>query len=62
MKKILATTIGLTAFVAFAFQTPNNNPKNQVLPDEVPLVITLDGINDNLEIGSSSNDFAVETE
>ena len=60
MKKILAATIGLTAFVAFAFQSPKS--KNEVYINDEPLKITLEGIEDG-QIGVEySNDFLSEIE
>lgn len=61
MKKILAATIGLTAFVAFAFQTPAQNvePANALIDDS--LEITWEGIEDGQAI-IESDDFVAETE
>ncbi len=60
MKKILAATIGLTAFVAFAFQTPAQSS------EELPAIkdsmeITWEGIQDG-QATVESDDFVTETE
>ncbi len=62
MKKILAATLGLGAFVAFAFQNPDNNRQESVLQDEIPLVITLDGIEDGETAQLNQGEFLAETE
>ncbi len=60
MKKLLAVTVGLTALVAFAFQSPNNSsqePTNLLENDH--LVITLEGIKDG-QTTMVSEDFISE--
>ena len=58
MKKILAATLGLTAFVAFAFQTPAPEVVTPALEDNME--ITWEGIEDGQEVVESS-DFVAET-
>ena len=60
MKKILAATIGLTAFVAFAFQTPAQSTENVPAIDD-SMVITWEGIEDG-QATIESDDFVTETE
>lgn len=62
MKKILAATLGLGAFVAFAFQSPNNEKTASPLQDDMPLVITLDGIEDGESAYVNTGEFLAETE
>ncbi len=61
MKKILAATVGMIAFVAFAFQTPAQDLEpNEELVDS-SLEITWEGIEDGQAL-AESDDFVVETE
>lgn len=62
MKKLLAATLGLGAFVAFAFQSPTNKNTESPLQDELPLVITLDGIEDGETAQVNTGEFLAETE
>ena len=62
MKKLLAATLGLVAFVAFAFQSPSNKTSDSPILDELPLVITLDGIEDGHTALSDVSEFLSETE
>ena len=62
MKKILAATLGLGAFVAFAFQTPETQKSKSLLQQEVPLVITLEGIEDGQTSQMNKGEFLAETE
>ena len=58
MKKILAATLGLTAFVAFAFQTPAQEVAPPALDDNMN--ITWEGIEDGQAVVETS-DFVAET-
>lgn len=62
MKKLLAATLGLAAFVAFAFQSPDTQKSESPLQDELPLVITLEGIEDGETTQVKSGEFLAETE
>lgn len=62
MKKLLAATLGLGAFVAFAFQNPANKNADSPLQDDMPLVITLEGIEDGETALTSTGEFLAETE
>ncbi len=62
MKKLLAATLGLVAFIAFAFQSPNGQATKTSFQNELPLVITLDGIEDGQYIKVNATEFLAETE
>lgn len=62
MKKLLAATLGLAAFVAFAFQSPGKKTSEPPLLDELPLVITLEGIEDGQTAKLNTGEFLSETE
>lgn len=62
MKKLLAATLGLAAFVAFAFQSPDTQKSESRLQDDLPLVITLEGIEDGETNQVKSGEFLAETE
>lgn len=62
MKKIIAVTLGLAAFVAFAFQSPNKKASESPLQNELPLVITLEGIEDGQQLNVNTTEFLAETE
>ena len=62
MKKLLAITLGLAAFVAFAFKSPNKATVQSPILDELPLVITLEGIEDGQTANLYENAFLSETE
>ena len=61
MKKLLAITLGLSAFIAFAFASPTKKVVNSPLQEE-PLVITLDGIEDGVTTQTNNMEFLSETE
>lgn len=61
MKKLLTVTLGLSAFIAFAFASPVNKTADSSLPEE-PLVITLDGIQDGETALINDSEFLSETE
>ncbi len=61
MKKLIAITLGLCAFIAFAFASPNNKVNTSQLQEE-PLVITLEGIEDGAVSNTFENEFLSETE
>jgi energy-coupling factor transporter ATP-binding protein EcfA2 len=62
MKKLLAVALGLTAFVAFAFQSPNQKASTSTIQEDLPLVISLDGIEDGQEMKTNTTEFLAETE
>lgn len=62
MKKLLAATLGLGAFVAFAFQSPSSETAELPLQEELPLVITLEGIEDGTSAQVNTGEFLAETE
>ena len=62
MKKLLAAMLGLGAFMAFAFQSPNQVQSNDTLQSEMPLEITLDGITDEANSKVNTGEFIAETE
>ena len=62
MKKLLAVCLGLGAFIAFAFQNPESKKSENILEDELPLVITLDGIEDGVSNQVNTGEFLAETE
>jgi len=62
MKKLLAATLGLAAFVALAFQSPSKKISESPLQDELPLVITLEGIEDGQTAILNTSEFLSETE
>ena len=62
MKKLLAVALGLGAFVAFAFQSPDKKAPKSPLQDELPLVITLEGIEDGQKQKVNTTEFLAETE
>jgi len=62
MKKLLAVALGLGAFVAFAFQSPNKKVPKSTIQDELPLVITLEGIEDGQNQNVNTTEFLAETE
>jgi hypothetical protein len=62
MKKLLATCLGLGAFIAFAFQNPDVKKSESIFEDEIPLVITLDGIEDGVTTKVNTGEFLAETE
>ena len=62
MKKLLAVALGLGAFVAFAFQSPHKKVPKSPLQDELPLVITLEGIEDGQNQKANTTEFLAETE
>ena len=62
MKKLFAVCLGLGAFIAFAFQSPDVKKTESILENEVPLVITLDGIQDGVAYKINTEEFLVETD
>lgn len=62
MKKILTAALGLTAFVAFAFQTPTKDIQKTNPTIEDSMLITWDGIEDGQTVNQKSGDFLAETE
>jgi hypothetical protein len=62
MRKLLAAMLGLGAFIAFAFQNPGTQQSESPLQDELPLVITLDGIKDGVTAKTPVGEFIAETE
>ena len=61
MKKLIAVTLGLSAFIAFAFASPVKKAAETPIQDE-PLVITLEGIEDGATANISTSEFLAETE
>jgi hypothetical protein len=61
MKKLIAITLGLCAFIAFAFASPTKSVTNSQFQEE-PLIITLEGIEDGATGNSFENEFLSETE
>jgi len=61
MKKLLVVTLGLSAFIAFAFSSPVKKNTETPLLDE-PLVITLEGIEDGEVATITNSEFLSETE
>lgn len=62
MKKIIAATLGLSAFIAFAFASPVNKTDETLFQEETPLVITLDGIEDGESAKINNEVYLSETE
>lgn len=62
MKKLLTGCLGLGVFIAFAFQNPESKKTESILEDEIPLVITLDGIEDGVTSKVNTGEFLAETE
>jgi len=62
MKKLLAACLGLGAFIAFAFQNPDVKKPGSILENEIPLVITLDGIEDGVTTKVNTGEFLAETD
>ena len=62
MKNLIAAALALGAFVAFAFQSPGKQANNNNVQDELPLVISLEGIEDGEAANINSEVFLAETE
>jgi len=62
MKKLIAAMLGLGAFMAFAFQSPNQPQSESAMYNEMPLEITLEGITDKATNKSSTSEFIAETD